>query len=1205
MPVRIRLFGAPRIEMDGELVGYNRTRGLALLAYLAVSAAPVTRDTLLGLLWPDFAQADARNGLRRELSLLRSLLGNEAIHADRTLISLSANPDFVWSDVGELRRLIERVQDHGEAPGDPCPQCVADLESAADLYSGNFLAGFALPDSPAFDEWQLLQTERLRNSFATVLEQLVSWYVAQHEYEPALSHARRQLALDTGNESASRQLMRVLAWAGQPSAAVREYERLRLELQAEYGLEPDPATNELYEQIRGRRIGLPPEPAGRPDSPTPAPAVRPVTTQNLPADTTPFVGRERELSQLADMIADPAVRLISIIGPGGMGKTRLATAAARKVASMTHSGLAYPDGVFFAALAPLSSPAEIVPTLARILGFSFEGQEEQERQLVDFLRPKRALLVLDNYEHLLDEHSASLPARVLEGAPDVSIIVTSRARLGSRSEYVFALGGFDLADLSPMSREISRDNGDAWEHLRLHPALALFANVARRLDSQFEITAENVANIGRIAQLVGGMPLGIELAAGWLEMYSPAEIAHEISASLDFLESDWVDLPERQTSLKAVFDTSWRILSEEERRIVAELSIFRGGFERSAAETVVGAHSRTLQALVNKSWLQRVGGQRFQIHELLRQYAEEQLGRDTGDYESVQSHHAAYYADYVAALAARIKGAEPSSALNSFAADLENIMAAWQWLVQHDQHRQAVQMMLPGLYLYCEARFDYRTLAAATDSAFAFMPTGTPPTDEEADLRFALLAARSAFFDDGWPERFMSYDYVAPEYKQRLQETWSLLNVATPESFWLVLSAFLVGLYLDYQEGTRRLHECLEQLSPADDAWLLNLARQLLGRLTSYTGPQSAIFAWRGLADDPELSEDEPLRLLEQALAGFRQLGSVREESFTLIAIGFHHQNSGRMAAAKSSLEEAHAILLALGESLTRATVVAELGHLAMRTGDFDEAFRCLRDAANIFLEQGRLRLANGTLSAESYEALRYSTPEHALETRKQALSLSLTTGHHWEHGWDLWEMGEIYRFMGDFAAARAWYERALPVFAGGIDHNGLTFYDRGLGDIALAEGDFQEAYRRFEASLQRATETDHLWSINYALRGLADAAMGLGEFATARQHLVEALQAAYERQTAPGDPGGMFLAVFAAAARFFHAMHQEPEARDLACYVLKNRLTWNETRRDLERLPWVGDCARPGPGEPDPLSEYMSKSLALMSQLEALDIAD
>jgi predicted ATPase len=406
------------------------------------------------------------------------------------------------------------------------------------------------------------------------------------------------------------------------------------------------------------------------------------------------------MAEIEERLGDPDCRLLTLVGPGGIGKTRLAVEAASAQTDV------FAHGVFFVELAPLQSVDAIVPTVAQALGFSFYEGVEPRQQLLDYLRQKSMLLVMDNFEHLLAcrarsaalrdasakqgrRNGVDLVADILRTAPDVIIVATSRERLNVQGEYLFPVAGMDYPEGTT-----SREGQPV-----VSSAVQLFLHSARRVQPDFQPTGVDLAEVGRICRLVEGMPLAILLAAGWVQMLRPKEIAGEIERGIDLLETDVRDVPERHRSMRAVFDHSWNLLSAQQRRVMETLSVFRGGFTLTAAQEVSGATLRELMALVNKSLLQRAPSGQYDVHSLLRDYAAEALQR-TGQAASARDAHASYYAAFMQAREVDLKGRRQLAALDEIEADFENVRAAWDWAVDREDYA-AIQRSLESLYWFC------------------------------------------------------------------------------------------------------------------------------------------------------------------------------------------------------------------------------------------------------------------------------------------------------------------------------------------------------------------------------------------------------------------------------------------------------------------------------------------------------------------------
>lgn len=426
--------------------------------------------------------------------------------------------------------------------------------------------------------------------------------------------------------------------------------------------------------------------ASRFETPPTADALR----HNLPLQTTPFVGRDAELDELENTLRDSSARLLTIVGPGGMGKTRLSLEVAAKFLHPAHRGGLFEHGIYFIDLAPVNTAEHIVGVAAEAIGYAFQQDGRDARQqLLDYLNGKNMLLIMDNFEHVIA--GRTLVQDMLQGASSVKILVTSREKLNLNAETVFILSG--------MSFPTWETPADALEY----GAVKLFVQSAQRVRRDFQLEADDLPYVARICRLVQGTPLGILLAAAWLEVLTPHEIVDEISHSLDFLETEMQDLPERQRSLRAVFEYSWALLTEQERALFARFSIFRGGFTRDAALQITGTNLRALTLLVNKSLLRRDNETgRYEIHELLRQYAEEKLVQSP-EADAAHDAHSRYYTELLVQLTPKLKGYGQLEALNLIDTDFENIRAAWNRAVEQGS-AASIEPALEGLYLYLTFR---------------------------------------------------------------------------------------------------------------------------------------------------------------------------------------------------------------------------------------------------------------------------------------------------------------------------------------------------------------------------------------------------------------------------------------------------------------------------------------------------------------------
>jgi predicted ATPase/class 3 adenylate cyclase len=386
---------------------------------------------------------------------------------------------------------------------------------------------------------------------------------------------------------------------------------------------------------------------------------------NLPILPTTFIGRKDEIKAIGDMLRTNTCQLITLHGPGGIGKTRLSIEAA--MSFLKH----YPFGAYFVPLAPLSDPSAIWQAVASAVNLPLYEDKQPKVQVLNYLKQKEVLLVLDNFEHL---HSgAGMIGELLDAAPKLHALVTSRTRLQLQKECVYAVNGLQFPERA--DEQIFED----------FEAVQLFTNLAQRADPSYKLTEKDYPAIVEICKLMDGMPLGIELASHWVRVISPQEIVDELREDIDLLKTEMVDVPDRHRSMRAMFDYSWRLLNEKEQHALKSLSIFRGGCTLAAAKAVAGASLLVISSLVDKSLVKRSEQGRYEMHELVRQLAEEKLRADQETLNAIQVAHCQYYLTMLAEKEADLKGGDQINALNNLDADFENLRLAWQSAVDSGQ----------------------------------------------------------------------------------------------------------------------------------------------------------------------------------------------------------------------------------------------------------------------------------------------------------------------------------------------------------------------------------------------------------------------------------------------------------------------------------------------------------------------------------------
>jgi predicted ATPase/DNA-binding SARP family transcriptional activator len=655
----IRLFGAIEIRRNGELLtNFRSQKALVLLAYLIVENRPVTRDYLAGLAWPEMEQGPALGLLRRSLHDLNSQLPG-CLAIDRRTVRFSPTAPATI-DLHTLASLLASP----------------DLEgwtTAAHLYGAPFLHGIYVDGAPELENWLLREQERWQGELVRLLNRLATYHRKQADYQQALAYTQQLLAVEPWREDAHRQVMLLLARLGQTSAALAQYERCCQTLRAELDVEPARETNSLRTRIA---------------------ALAHLPAQPLPPATTPFIGRAEEVTELTQLLTTPACRLITLLGPGGMGKTRLALEVARTV--VTEQRQIFLHGVVFVPLVGVETLPQTVAALGQALAFPFQSQGAPETQLLHYLRDKELLLVLDNVEQLVSQPILAFVRQLLDSASDLKLLVTSRVRLNLQAEQLYWMQGLSVPPTATTATPPVAD-------MATYSSVQLFLSTVQRSRPHYTLATADVPAVVAICQLVQGMPLALELAATWMSVLTPTEITAELTHSLDFLASDLHDLPLRQRSMRAVFATSWRLLTPGEQQIFAQLAVFQGSFTREAAQAVTGVSLPVLIGLIHKSFLQQTSDGRYQIHELLRQFGEEKLAETPTRQTATHDRHSDYYLTFVNKRAAGLQGPQQPVLLHEISQEIDNIRHGWLWAAEQG-NADLIDWALDGLYGYYQMR---------------------------------------------------------------------------------------------------------------------------------------------------------------------------------------------------------------------------------------------------------------------------------------------------------------------------------------------------------------------------------------------------------------------------------------------------------------------------------------------------------------------
>jgi predicted ATPase/DNA-binding SARP family transcriptional activator len=1030
--LRLELLGGVHITRGGAVITDFRSRKTqALLAYLAVTGRPHPREALAGLLWGELPEESARGSLRQALANLARLVGE---HLLITRTTVAFRPERAWLDVTAFQAALQ-------PPATPAISAEPDLDhlrTAVGLYQGDFLGELSLPDAPAFDEWAAGQRERLRQLALHALHQLALHYTAQAEHTAAIDALTRLLTIEPWREEAHRHLMEVLAASGQRAAALAQYETCRRLLADELGVAPSPATTVLADRLR---TGVVEAPAVRVAARSPR--------HNLPAPLTSFIGRARERAEITDLLA--TARLLTLVGPGGCGKTRLALETARQVLAD------YPDGVWLVALASLADPRLVVQAVAGVLGV----REVPDRPLLATLRAaltnRRLLLVLDNCEHLLDA-CAHLAEDLLQSCPEVQVLATSREGLGLIGEVSYRVPSLAV----PAPHQLTADL--PLEELPRSEAVRLFMDRALAVQPRFALTAENAAAVVELCRRLDGIPLALELAAARVTTLTVEQLAARLDQRFQILTSGSRTALARQQTLRATMDWSYELLTPVEQVGFRRLAVFAGGWTLEAAEAVVGgqwavgrdegsgvrdqgpgdglppAEGETeistvlgtrysvldvLARLVDKSLVQveaTAGGEpRYRLLETVRQYALERLAA-AGDERAVRERHRDWFLRLAELAEPGLLEAEQVAWLGRLEVAHDNLRAALAWCLSHDP---AAGLRLAGsLWPFWRLRSHYT-------EGRRWLETLLARTTERGVPRVKVLLGAGILARD---------QFDLPTAHARLSESLAL---------------------------SRALGE------PRLIAWSL----RDLGHLLIYLGDSAQARA-----------------VLEEGLALVRTTGDQRGLGANLLGLGSLLRSTGDFRRARALLEEGLAALRMVGDRWLLNGILRELGDLALVEGEIARAQALFEEALVLARELGSRRLLPALHYHLGWVALWQGELARAAGLYEAGLALAREITADEEIALNLAGLGWVQLTQGEAARAGALLQESLALFRKLDSKPGIGDVLCALGVATWSQGDVGRATALLRESLRLRQEIGERPGIGQCLVGLAIVAGDQGQ---------------------------------------------------------------------------------------------------------------
>lgn len=872
---------------------------LPLWSYLLLNRhVAIPRDSLAAVFWPDVSESEARANLRRHLHELRRVLppapANQPwLVSDTFTVQWNEAADY-WLDVAEFERLCAD-NDH--------------LDEAVNLYTGDLLPS-------VYEDWIFVQRERLRDLFFSALGRLVQQCRHRRDFPQAIAYAQQILNHDPVREDVVRELMVLRYEQGDRAGAFQEYRQFERRLQEELGVAPMPETISLYQAIAEGQLvrSAAAVPILTPtDPPTAhAPALPP---HNLPAPLTSFIGREAELATLEQLLepGSSPVRLVTFTGPGGSGKTRLSIELSRRLLACQPPR--FPDGVYFVALAAVSNPDLVAPVIAEALGVPEDNTLPLLDVLKEQLRSKQLLLVLDNLEQVVD--AAPLIGELLEAAPGLRLIATSRILLRLYGEYEFPVEPLALPDLEQLPSP---------DELAHFAAIALFLERARVARPGFALAESNAAAIAEICVRLDGLPLALELAAAQTKLFSPAAMLAQLAKQLDFLRLRARNLPERQQTLRATIDWSYNLLDENEKQLFYSLAVFTGVFTLEAAESVIAGTNHSMNvldgllSLAEKSMIRQqadhegVDTLRFRMLMTVREYAQERL-EESGLAAELRERHARYYLSLAQEARPKLHGQEQLEWLDRLTAEEGNLRAALNWAL--DEAAPAELHELAALALLDLARF-WLLRSHTSEARWWYTRALARAASLQPDTHVKMLNQA------GWEAQSQG-DYAAADaYHEQALALARQMNDPFSLAHTLHFLGASAGRQSDFERAAALLSESLTL--HRQDPTLTTRIPALLNNLA---------IVYKRLGD-----YEQARSLLENGLAEVRQSGDKVSTATALANLGNIYTLQGNLAQAAAVHRESLTLRHTVGDQRGLASSLTSLAELAVATGDYVRAAR-------------------------------------------------------------------------------------------------------------------------------------------------------------------------------------------------------------------------------------------------------------------------
>lgn len=1023
--MRIYCLGDFRVEIDGEIIsGFTTEKTRALLAYLSVEAGkPIRRSFLAGLLWSDDPDERALQNLRQTLSYLRKTIGDNQsscpfIIADRDTIQLNPSAD-IWVDTTVFKQSLNRAYQYYQKKNGAGQLNIRWLQRAILLFQGQFLEHFYLSKTTLFDEWISITQENLNLLAIRAFSQVADYHEKRGEYQSALQHNIRITEIFPWDESARIKTIYLLGLENQWSAAQSQFMALKNFQMNQMGDPPSKEVLELMDQINSAASGK-----------EQVKQRIPISKYNLPETGTAFIGRTEETDEIIDLIDSPECRLTTIIGPGGVGKTRLAVEIAEYYVGLI------PDGVFFVSMLNATQFNHVVHLLSEAVGLVNFSQVDPKMRLLDYLRSREMLLVLDNFEHLTsDPKCILLLDEILCRAPRISLLVTSREKLSLQNECIYQLYGLEYPPNGSVSLE-SAPNFDA---------VSLFLKRVTQAQRNFCLNESNLPDVIRVCQVLDGIPLGIELAVSAVLEFGLENIASRIVQDFLGFTSTAVNTQPRHRNLRAVFDVSWNLLSEEEKEALSFLSIFTGGFDRKAASAICNATPAILSSLTAKSLIRVEEQDRFFIHETIRQFSSEKL-IDKLDHSQLRSRHAKYYAAFLAESSESLSGIDQSKALSEISKEFGNACQALNWLVGNAES-DTLRGCVDSLYQY----FSIRSLFVEGLQWFQQAVHALENENQDQVLLAMLLS------------RLGSLAYSAREDELSLKSLVQSHEVFICQDEQKELA--LCKLYLGWYYQRQKDFSIAAEYAKSSLAYFLQSGDEL-GKSQAYLLLGSI---WNRQGNNHEAKE-----MVEKALESCRKTGNALQMVIVLNRLGDLVCYDGNYDLAVNLFNECLLISNDLNDRYHQAIMLNNLGTIAHLKENYAQAQEQYLASLKICKEIGDrdgIALAYSNLGELATVQRDYPA---ALDYSGRALEIAEELQEHWTIIVCLNSLGEIYCAVNMLEKSQQLFLRAIQM---ALDIKGIDLVARvsvNYSRVLQLMGETKKAVKLLQAALAHSsTELD------------------------------------------------------------------------------------------------------------------------------------